>query len=190
MSPVAPAAGPCAPEHLLALGRYNQWMNQRLYVAAGQLSDAQRKAHVGAFFGSVHDTLAHVLWADLVWLGRVTGSRRYDPAALPGAAQARQGYGRGLCPDFADLECERAALDASILQWVEGLTPTALQATVAYGNVGGTAYSHPLWWVVAHFFNHQTHHRGQVAALLHQAGVEVGVTDLMVMLRREAAGAD
>ncbi len=45
-----------------------------------------------------------------------------------------------------------------------------------------------MWWAVQHFFNHQTHHRGQATTLLKQLGKDPGVTDYVQFLRLEAAG--
>src|SRR5690606_37886662 len=62
-------------DHYRAMARYNRWMNGKLYALAAGLSDADRTRDLGAFFGSIHGTLNHILLADRTWLGRFTGDR-------------------------------------------------------------------------------------------------------------------
>ena len=57
-------------EHYRALARYNRWMNDRLYELAGRMRDEQRRRPLGAFFGSLHGTLNHLLLTDRVWISR------------------------------------------------------------------------------------------------------------------------
>ena len=56
-----------------AFARYNAWMNKNIYNLAARLSDEERKRDVGAFFGSIHGTLSHLLLTDRVQLGRFIG---------------------------------------------------------------------------------------------------------------------
>ena len=62
------------PAHAQLMARYNRWQNQSLYKAADQITDADRKGDQGAFFGSIHATLNHLLWGDQVWLHRFAGT--------------------------------------------------------------------------------------------------------------------
>ena len=87
-----------------------------------------------------------------------------------------------LHPDWADLCSCRATLDAAIESWLEEMPPQFLLATMRYSNTQGVQREHPAWQALSHFFNHQTHHRGQVTTLLTQAGVELGVTDLIALV--------
>jgi uncharacterized damage-inducible protein DinB len=167
------------------LARYNRWMNQRLYAACETLSDEERKRERGAFFGSIHHTLTHVLLADQLWLHRFA-SQPTRFAALDAAALA---FPPGVdyvsvdaYPDWAELGQARDALDARIEQWVGEMSPDFLTRTMSYGNTKGVQRNHPAWQALSHFFNHQTHHRGQTTTLLMQAGVDVGVTDLVALL--------
>ena len=172
-----------------AFARYNAWMNERLYAAAATLSDEERKRPRGAFFGSIHGTLSHLLLTDRAWLGRFTGDRAIaesrDAEGRPIAMTGR--LDQELYADFVLLRRERGRTDADITAWVATLGGARLAAPLAYRTTAGMPQEHPLWWAVTHFFNHQTHHRGQVTTLLFQAGVDPGVTDMIALLRSEGA---
>jgi uncharacterized damage-inducible protein DinB len=170
------------PEHAHVMARYNRWMNDKLYAVAEQLGDAERKADRGAFFGSIHRTLNHLLLADRVWLGRFTGAALEEGEMGPGGIRSLD---EELYADFAELRRERATTDDAIDAidaFVATLTPAKLAGNLRYLR-RGAVNEFPLWHAVAHFFNHQTHHRGQVTTLLMQAGRDPGVTDLVAMLR-------
>lgn len=148
---------------------YNRWMNDRLYGCCGKLSDAERKRDVGAFFKSIHGTLNHLLLGDRVWLGRFTGK----PFAVKSLDQE-------LYSDFAQLRSERNATDVAISDWSSSLSEADLAGELSYTSVVNPEPRRlPLWLAVTHFFNHQTHHRGQLTTLLVQRGIDPGATDLM-----------
>ena len=154
------------------MARYNQWMNRKLYEVCAGLTDKERKRDVGAFFKSIHGSLNHILLADRVWMGRFTGR------PFPVKSLDQELYG-----DFDELRAEREKEDEIILKWVGALTDEDLDRTLSYSSIANPQpRSHPLWFAVLHFFNHQTHHRGQVTTLLSQRGVDYGVTDLIWML--------
>ena len=62
------------PDFAQTMARYNRWQNGSLIAAAAGLSDAERRRDRGAFFGSIFATLAHLYWADTMWLHRFTGT--------------------------------------------------------------------------------------------------------------------
>ena len=166
------------------LARYNRWFNERLYDACEQLADAARKQDRGAFFGSIHGTLNHLVWGDRLWLRRFAaqppGFRALEPGviALPaGAVHETVLYG-----DWQELRAARRALDAAIVDWMQEMAPGWPLTTMRYANTKGVRREHPAWQALTHFFNHQAHHRGQVTTLLMQAGVDVGVTDLIALV--------
>jgi uncharacterized damage-inducible protein DinB len=171
-----------SPEWLAALARYNRWMNDKLYGLAATLSDQARKCDGGAFFKSLHGTFNHLLLADRIWLARFTGVTVPDDFMGPGIRSLDQ----ELYVDFEDLRRERALTDDELSAWVSELTPERLAAPLVYMR-RGRKEEPPLWWAVAHLFNHQTHHRGQITTLFMQQGCDPGVTDLVAMLREEAA---
>jgi uncharacterized damage-inducible protein DinB len=157
--------------HVRRMGRYNKWMNEKLYACCARLPDAQRKEDAGAFFKSIHGTLNHLLLADRVWMGRFTGA----PFAVKSLAQE-------LYAGFDELRTERARTDEAIIAWVNGLREADLDGTLAYTSIVNPApRNEPMDVAVTHFFNHQTHHRGQLTTLLMQRGIDPGVTDLMWM---------
>jgi uncharacterized damage-inducible protein DinB len=152
-----------------AMARYNQWMNERVYECCAGIPDEERKRDVGAFFKSIHGTLNHLLLGDKIWLGRFFGR----PFAVASLAQQ-------LHADFDELREERSATDRAILEWTQSLSVHALAQDLRYtSSVNPRPRSYPLWFAAAHFFNHQTHHRGQLTTLLAQCGVDPGVTDLI-----------
>jgi uncharacterized damage-inducible protein DinB len=166
------------------LGRYNRWMNQRMYAACEALTDAERKQERGAFFGSIHHTLTHMLLADKMWLQRFAVQDSVF-VALPAALLAMPegaDYSSDLHPDWQDLRQTRDALDAAVELWLADMSPDFLLSTMHYANTKGVQRAHPAWQAMTHFFNHQTHHRGQVTTLLAQAGVDMGVTDLIALV--------
>ena len=174
--------------NFLEQARYNRWMNRKLYGAAAELGDGDRKRDLGAFFKSVHGTLAHLLLADRAWMARLTGDpalgRSFDAS---GNEIAVRGLDQVLYDDFGDLRREREQTDGALLDWIASLDDARLAEDVTYKTIAGAAQKHPLWWAVAHVFNHQAHHRGQATTLLKQLGRDPGVTDLIAYLRNPEA---
>ncbi len=172
-----------SPEWLGAAARYNRWMNDKVYALAATLSDDARRRDAGAFFKSIHGTLNHLLVTDRIWLGRFEGVTVPEGFMGPGGIRS---LGQELYADFEELRRERARTDDALSAWVSGLTPERLAAPLVFVR-RGQPYEVPLWWTVAHVFNHQTHHRGQITTLLTQQGHDVGATDLFAMLLEESA---
>lgn len=142
--------------HFDMFARYNAWANSRLYDAARALADADYRADRGAFFKSVHGTLNHLLVTDRVWMHRFTGI-----GIPPGRLDAI------LFDEFSALDAARREEDARIVSYVSGLTSEALSGTISYRRVSTPELmTQPLAPALAHWFNHQTHHRGQAHALL------------------------
>ncbi len=165
------------------LARYNTWMNDKLYALAATLDAAERRRDLGAFFRSVHGTLSHVLWADRIWLGRFTRDRAIGESRDHAGRPIPIGmHDQILYADFDDLRRERATTDRHIEAWTHGVTDAMLAAPFSYRSVTAGTREHPLWQAVMHFFNHQTHHRGQATTLLRQLGRDPGVTDFIVFL--------
>jgi uncharacterized damage-inducible protein DinB len=165
------------------MARYNRWMNKKLYrLARSMPADAVHRDR-GAFFGSIFGTLDHVCGADVLWLRRYS-SALDAPTTLASvvAHPATPSLDKPTTSSLADL-CElRAVLDDAIDAWTDTLDEPTLSRPIRYRNLAGQEYTRPLFPLLVHFFNHQTHHRGQVTTLFTQAGVEVGVTDLAVLV--------
>ncbi|CAN7313162.1 DinB family protein [Bosea sp. LjRoot90] len=161
------------PAYVAVMARYNAWQNENLYGAAASLSDEARRQDRGAFFGSIHGTFCHLLWADRMWLSRFAGT----PKPLgPGSESPR------MIEAWEELVTERRATDALIGDWAAGLTPAWLAGDLTWvSGISRRELTKPKALLVMHFFNHQTHHRGQVHAMLTAAGVKPGDTDLMLV---------
>lgn len=158
-----------ATDYFQRLADYNTWMNEQLYSVCATLPDAIRKEDKGAFFGSIHGTLNHILLADRLWLSRfLTFSLEFE--------SLRQ----ELYSDFATLSEERQKTDRDIHNWVNSLTDEQLSAPFSFKSLAKARQcTFPLWHNALHFFNHQTHHRGQLTTLLKQSGCDPGTTDLL-----------
>ena len=155
------------------MSRYNRWQNENLYGVADRLSDDERRRDRGAFFGSIHQTLNHLLWGDRQWMSRFAGW----PKPSVGIRESVSLY-----PDWNDLKRERTAADAAIIAWADGFDPGWTKGDLTWFSGGlNREVTRPRWQLVIHFFNHQTHHRGQVHAMLTQAGGKPHDTDLFVM---------
>jgi uncharacterized damage-inducible protein DinB len=155
------------------MARYNRWQNENLYGAADTVSDAERRRARGAFFGSIHATLNHLLWGDRIWMSRLAGTAKPE-GGIPQSVS--------LYEDWNDLKRERAAFDAVIVDWADRLEDTSLEGDLAYFSGAIKAdLRKPKWLLVTHMFNHQTHHRGQVHCMLTQAGSKPGDTDLPLL---------
>lgn len=159
--------------HFRTFARYNAWANARLYAACDRLTDEAYFAERPAFFGSIHRTLNHILVGDRAWLGRITGV----PAGIPTLDTV-------LHEDRAALRAAREAEDARIIALVDAHDDERLLATtVVYANMSGAEHRDPLRLILAHLFNHQTHHRGQVHDMLSATDVAPPPLDLIYHLR-------
>ena len=156
---------------IVMMAQYSRWMNDKLYTHAAALTDEQRKQDRGAFFKSLHNTLDHIVWADTIWLGRFTGRQ----PALPTA-------GSILYPEFEAQRARRVELDAEITAWADSVSDDFLSVPLTWtSRITGKSQTRAAGVAVTHFFNHQTHHRGQITTLLSQFGIDPGVTDLWAM---------
>lgn len=152
--------------------RYNAWANQRLYAACALLDDQAYYADRGAFFGSIHRTLNHLVLGDRIWFGRIEGK----PFAVTGLDQV-------LYEDRHALRAAREEEDRRIERVVDGLTEAQLAGDLDYKTTAGAPKRTNLALVLSHVFNHQTHHRGQAHTLLSQAGQDPPSLDMIQMIR-------
>jgi uncharacterized damage-inducible protein DinB len=157
----------------LMFAAYNRWANERLYGAAARLSDTDYRADRGAFFKSVHGTLNHLLVGDLIWMRRFTGT-----GAAPDRLDAI------VHDDFAILRAARSSEDARIVRYVEGLSDSDLAGRLRYRTiVQPVTIEQELAPALDHFFNHQTHHRGQAHCLLTAITGDCPSLDLILFQR-------
>ncbi|WP_243267610.1 DinB family protein [Sulfitobacter sp. DSM 110093] len=153
------------------MSHYNAWQNKQLSSIIEVMDEDALTADRGAFFGSILGTLNHLLWCDQLWLSR------FD-TALPGPS----GPDTQLCPSGAAWFQARKVCDKAIVDWAQGLDQSNLNAELSwFSGILQCEVTKPGAQCVMHFFNHQTHHRGQVHAMLTAAGQEAPVTDLIFM---------
>lgn len=170
-------------EHLRLLSRYNLWMNDKLYNTASQLTAEEFAKDRGAYFGSLLGTLNHIMVADIVWLQRFAMHPKRYPALEEMKAMSKpQALDELLFEDFHALNRARRELDETIVTWCEQIESADLDHVLMYLNMMGETANKNFGSLMLHFFNHQTHHRGQATTLLYQQGLDVGVTDLLVLI--------
>jgi uncharacterized damage-inducible protein DinB len=159
------------PAYVQTMAQYNRWQNANIYGAAGQLSDADRKLPRGAFFGSIHGTLNHILWADEIWMSRLAAM------PTPKAKSIRDSVAQH--ESWEEMWEARQWFDRVIIGWAVRITEAGLAGDLTwFSGAAGREVTRPKGLLVAHMFNHQTHHRGQLHCLLTQCGQAPGVTDL------------
>jgi uncharacterized damage-inducible protein DinB len=169
--------GATVKEHFALMATYNAWANTRLFRMAAQLPDEQYRRDVGAYFESLHGTLNHLLVTDRIWLRRLTGT---------GAAPTR--LDAILFDGLDELTRARREEDERLVSFVESLTDAQLEAPLGYRTTKGSAQQQKHREVLAHLFNHQTHHRGQAHVILTVLGVrEPDSLDLLAMQRERPA---
>jgi uncharacterized damage-inducible protein DinB len=153
---------------------YNSEMNRRLYQAAGRLDDAARRADRGAFWGSIHGTFAHLIWADRQWMSRFDGWGGNTRALAESGTDPRS---------FPELRSEREEMDRRLEDWAARVVSDWLEGELTwFSGAAGREVNKPVALLVSHFFNHQTHHRGQAHALITAAGERTDATDLWVIV--------
>jgi uncharacterized damage-inducible protein DinB len=161
------------PDWCRIMARYNAWQNAGLVELVPTLPPEELTRDRGAFWGSILGTLSHLLWGDRIWLHRLSGTARPEQA-LPDSGR--------MVTDAGTWAKHRAATDAAITAWTDGLTPADLEGEFTWTSpAAGRVVSKPRAVIVTHVFNHQTHHRGQVHAMLTAAGLRPGATDLPFM---------
>src|SRR3984893_6809591 len=161
--------------HFVMMAKYNAWANARLFRMAGALQDALYRKEVGAFFKSLHGTLNHLLVADRIWMRRLTGVGDH-PDKLNAI----------LFDDLPLLHAARVDEDSRIIGFVQGLEEPDFEEGWDYRTLNGTPQRQRRREILAHLFNHETHHRGQAPAILTVlGGTEPDPLDLLIMLREQ-----
>lgn len=159
------------PCYAKEMSHYNAWQNSQLFSVIQVMDEDALTADRRAFFGSILGTLKHLLWCDQLWLSR------FD-TALPSPS----GQDTHLCRSGAAWIQERQGCDRAIVNWAQGLDQRSLDTELSwFSGILQCEVSKPMAQCVMHFFNHQTHHRGQVHAMLTAASQDAPVTDLIFM---------
>jgi len=169
--------------NLQLMSQYNQLMNQKIYSASDRLSETEIKRDRGAFFGSILGSLNHIYVADIIWLKRfATHPRPYlSLDQLPELSSYTE-LGQTVADNLSAMTEIRQKLDITIINWCQEIKPEDLETNLQYKNTKGNPYCKNFGQLIHHFFNHQTHHRGQISTLISQQGLELGVTDLLAII--------
>ena len=168
------------------MAKYNEWMNTKLYEAVKSLPDEEILANRNAFFGSILGTLNHLAVGDTIWLKRFATHPANYPALEPVRnLQTPSSLSQLLYSDINSLSKYRKSLDQVITEWAHSIKDHDLDQVLHYASTKGVAADKNFFSLVIHFFNHQTHHRGQATTLLSQVGIDIGVTDLLVLIPNE-----
>jgi uncharacterized damage-inducible protein DinB len=161
--------------HFVMMAEYNAWANARLLRTAGSLHDDLYRKDVGAYFKSLHGTLNHLLTADRIWMHRLTGAGEH-PRKLNAI----------VADDLPALRAARDAEDERIRKFVADLAEPDFEQLCDYRTLNGTPQRQRRRDILAHLFNHQTHHRGQAHTILTLLGVaEPESLDLLIMQREQ-----
>lgn len=160
-------------QYCRTMAQYNQWQNNNLRAIVDKMSDEELRLDRGAFFSSIFATMNHLLWGDQLWISRFDGG---DGPSVGGDLHDQ------LTADKAQWDPLRDAMDLRILAWANDLGPDDLSGDLTwYSGMLDRELTEPKALCVTHFFNHQTHHRGQIHAMLTAAGQKTEDTDLILM---------
>ena len=169
-------------EYVRSMAAYNRWQNRSLYRSAGILSDKDRKLPRGAFIGSIQGTLNHILCGDQRWLSRFGAAE--PPAEVLSMTETAELYN-----NWKSLVEARTSFDETIIIWATNLNSGWLASEISWTSLAlGKSFTHPASLLTVQMFNHQTHHRGQVHAMLTSAGVRPDDTYIAFMPNDQMPG--
>ncbi|MCR8550268.1 DinB family protein [Salipiger sp. P9] len=162
-----------SPDYVLTMARYNAWQNRQMKEALEALPEAELRAERGAFFGSIFATVNHLLWGDRIWMARFAGWEAPE-GGIPQSVE--------MVPTLSVWSAERFRVDSRMILWAEELKAVDLRGDLRwFSGATGREQVKPLGLCIAHMFNHQTHHRGQIHAMVTAAGGKGWVSDLAFM---------
>jgi uncharacterized damage-inducible protein DinB len=145
--------------------KYSGWASRRLVDAALKLPPEQLRRDMGASHKSIQETLAHILFANTIWMSRIQGVPFQSPAGA--------------------MEVEFGKVQSQWEQWADSLTDEDLTRAASYQDMKGNPHQTPLWQIGLHVVNHATLHRGQVVTMMRQLGVTPPATDLIFFYREQ-----
>jgi len=149
------------------LARYNKVANARLYEQCGKLELAEYRRERRGSFGSIHALLNHTLLGDRIWMSRFAGGGSTTPP-----------LNTILFETFAELSKARSEQDAGIESFFANVDDGFVSRSLSYTNSLGKDCTDSAPHAVLHFFNHQSHHRGQVHVMLSQTDVRPPSLDM------------
>ena len=163
------------PQEFRTLYEYDAWANARALNACAALTPEQLTRNLGNSFGSVRDTLVHILGAQIVWIERLT-------SAVPVGLPAPDGY-----PDIASVRAKWVEIEPGLHSYVNGLTQADIDRVLEYRNLKGVTFRDQIGHILQHLANHGSYHRGQITTLLRQLGATPVNTDMIGFYRERAA---
>ena len=155
-------------DDIKTLYKYNRWANHKVTAACSALDQAAFTRNLGNSFGSVRDTLVHMLWAEWIWLERWLGRSPKQPAAF-------NDY-----PNLAAIEKRWSEVEDGQQSFIAGITDASLTRRIGYDNLSNQHWEYQLGHMLQHVANHSTYHRGQVVTMLRQLGAKAVSTDLLL----------
>lgn len=158
---------------------YNRWMNLKISECCAKLSEEELLKNRKSFFPSILGNLNHILLGDLIWLTRISSDRSLLKFLSNLPTFEFKGLDELRHRKLDSYKVERELIDHIILDFIDRLEIDSLSQTISYKTTGGQEFNNPLWLILTHLFNHQTHHRGQISTLLNQDGHDLGSTDFV-----------
>lgn len=156
--------------------RYAAWANDLLYAALAEIPETELTASRRIFAGSILRTLNHVYLMDMVWKSHLLGVPHNLTTRNPEST-----------PPFRELRAAQREMDKWYVQYADSLTCDQADEIVDFSFIGGDAGALRRGDILLHVAHHTTYHRGHVAAVLNQIGLDPPTTDLPVFLRERAA---
>jgi uncharacterized damage-inducible protein DinB len=141
---------------LTTLFSRNQWANLRLLEQCAELTSEQLNATISGAFGSIHDTLQHIVSSEQSYFSRISTGQPHNqpenatPMTIAEMMAAVRATGAGLIGWAAKVQAE----DTVKLDWAG--TPREVPKTI----------------ILTQVINHATEHRAQVMAILTQLGIQ------------------
>jgi uncharacterized damage-inducible protein DinB len=140
-------------EYIKQVYNYCYWANKRYFAVAEDLSDEQFHKMQGHSWGDVHAMLVHMMSSEWVWLQRWHGT------------PPKSHLNKNDFPTLASVKERWDKVEAEMMAYIESQTEDSLQAAITYSNFSGETFRVPLYQMLMHVANHETHHRGELAAM-------------------------
>lgn len=165
-----------SPEYCLLMARYNRWQNEAMRKSLEVLPEAELHTDRAAFFGSIFKTVNHLLWGDMLWISR------FDGGDAPSGTDLSKIDTTDMTKTLPEWAIARFQVDARFVLWAKSVSHIDLSGDLTwFSGALQREVCKPVGECIVHMFNHQTHHRGQVHAMLGAAGGSMYVSDLPFM---------
>ncbi|REL25984.1 damage-inducible protein DinB [Thalassotalea euphylliae] len=176
------------PKNFQMMAHYNQRINRQLLTICRQQPGALLNQPTGSFFETIIDYWNHLLFGDLILLGRLADNRiaNFSPEILAGLPTPQSPTDRYF-ESLDELIDARQQLDQLIITFCQQLTEQDCTTHIRYTTTEGDEISKLAGDVIQHLFNHQTHHRGQLTCVMSQFGIDYACMDLPVVVSEGSA---